>query len=63
MPSTRIKNLAYRCLLPFRAPAADTDPVAESSGHPLCDRNGLVRILRKHHVLGGSVLISSGNDC
>ena len=62
MPSTRIKNLAYRCLLPFRAPAADTDPIAASSGYPLCDRKSLVRILRKHHVLGGAVLVSSGSD-
>ena len=62
MPSTKIKNLAYRALLPFRAPAADRDPIAEIIGHPLSARKELTRILRMHHVLGGSVLISSGNE-
>ena len=62
MPSTRIKNLAYRALLPFQAPPSDRDPVAGVTGHPLADRNSLVRILRKHHVLGGSILISSGEN-
>ena len=62
MPSTKIKNLAYRVLLPFRAPAADRDPVAEIMGHSLSARKELTRILRKHHVLCGSVLISSGSD-
>ena len=62
MPSTKIRNLVYRSVLPFRAPAADRDPVASFSGHPVSDMNGLARILRKHHVLGGAVLISSGDD-
>lgn len=62
MPSTRIKNLAYRMLLPFRAPPADRMPIAEMSGHPLSASGELIRILRRHHVLGGSVLIASGND-
>ena len=62
MPSTKIKNLAYRALLPFWAPASDRDPISDVSGHPLAERKELSRILRKHHVLGGSILISSGND-
>ncbi len=62
MPSTRLKNLAYRVLLPLRAPAPDRHPISGMSGHPLAARDELVRILRKHHVLGGSVLVSSGGE-
>ena len=62
MPSTRIKNLAYRCLLPFKAPVPDRDPVAVFSGHPICARKELSRILRKHRVLGGSLLIEKENE-
>ena len=62
MPSTRLKNLAYRALLPLRAPAPDRHPISGVSGHPLSARDELTRILRKHHVLGGSVLVSSGDE-
>ena len=62
MPSTRIKNLAYRCLLPFKAPVPDRDPVAVFSGHPICAQKELSRILRKHRVLGGSLLIEKENE-
>ncbi len=62
MPSTKIKNIAYRILLPLRAPKADHDPISGIKGHPLCSGKELARILRKHHVLGGAVLVTSHND-
>ena len=62
MPSTRIKNLAYRALLPLQAPVPDRNPISGISGHPLTARKELTRIIRRHHVLGGSLLVSSGND-
>ena len=62
MPSTKIKNLAYRILLPVKAPQADRSPVTDVSGHPLFCFHELIRILRKHRVLGGSVLVSSGTE-
>ena len=62
MPSTRIKNLAYRALLPLQAPVPDRNPISGISGHPLAARKELTRIIRRHHVLGGSLLVSSGND-
>ncbi len=62
MPSTEFRNLAYRVLLPLRAPAADRHPITGVSGHPLSAQENLTRILRKHHVLGGSILISSGKE-
>jgi len=61
MPSTRLKNLAYRAMLPFLAPKLDSDPITGITGDPLCSGKELIRILRRHHVLGGSVLISSGD--
>lgn len=62
MPSTKIKNIAYRVLLPLRAPKADHNPISVVNGHPLCSEKELASILRKHHVLGGAVLVSSRND-
>ena len=62
MPSTKLKNILYRTALPFAAPSAGTDPLLPVSGHRINDLNGLSRIIRRHHMLGGSVLISDGKD-
>ena len=62
MPSTKLKNALYRAALPFAAPSAGTDPLLPVSGHRINDLNGLSRIIRRHHMLGGSVLISDGKD-
>ena len=62
MPSTKLKNILYRTALPFAAPSAGTDPLLPVSGHRINDLNGLSPIIRRHHMLGGSVLISDGKD-
>lgn len=62
MPSTKLKNILYRTALPFAAPSAGTDPLLPVSGHRINDLNGLSRIIRRHHMLGGSVLISDGKE-
>ena len=60
MPSTPLKNLAYRAMLPFRAPSPGRKPVTEVTGQPLISPRELEGIIRRHHVLGGSVLLSDG---
>ena len=62
MPSTKLKNALYRTALPFMAPSAGIDPLLPGSGHRINDLNGLSRIIHRHHVLGGAVLISDGKD-
>ena len=62
MPSGQMKNLLYKLALPVFAPSPEKDPVISVTGHPLDDRKSLARILRKHHVLGASVLLASHED-
>ena len=61
MPSTKLKNLAYRMLLPLRSPSPDANPVRAFIGEPIRDQQGLVRMLKKHRVMGGALLISAGD--
>ena len=58
MPSTRLKNLAYRMLLPVRSPAPDADPVTGIIGQPVTGRKELTRILKTQRVSGGALLLS-----
>ena len=62
MPSTKLKNLAYRMMLPIRSPVPDRYPVTYISGHSLSDRSGLIRILKKHRVMGAALMFSSSED-
>lgn len=61
MPTTPIKNLLYRLLLPT-APGPDKNCIMGIQGHGISQPGALTRILRKNHVLGSSILISNGKD-
>lgn len=62
MPTTKAKNLLYRLLLPFCAPRSGTHPVRTVSGHEIVNLKSFEHLVRKHHVLGSSTLITSGVD-
>lgn len=62
MPTTRIRNAAYRFLLPFCAPSCGPHPVSSVTGHALACPKPFEHMLRRHHVLGSSVLLRSGPD-
>lgn len=62
MPTTAIKNLAYRALLPMRAPRIPAHPIRSVTGHALCARPALERILRRNHVLGAATWIEVGTE-
>lgn len=62
MPTTKLKNTVYRLALPFCAPNCSRHPVTSVSGRdPVC-LCGLEALLRKHHVLGSAVLLTSGDQ-
>lgn len=60
MPTTKLKNTAYLMLLPFMAPACAAHPVSSVSGHDLNSRRTFESLIRRHHVLGSCVLLTSG---
>ena len=62
MPTTVLKNVIYRFLLPFCAPGCGRNPVSGLTGHELICRSGFEKLIRKHHVLGSATLLSSGNQ-
>jgi len=63
MPTTKMKNLAYRLALPIMAPRTPARPVHLVSGRPLNHAGRYARLLRRHHVQGASTLFASGEDC
>ncbi len=60
MPTTRIKNLEYRLMLPFLAPRPGKDPLLSAEGYPIRNKNTFLHLIRRHHVLGSATLISDG---
>ena len=59
MPTTPIKNCLYRLALPFCAPRPDRQCLVLQQGHSLMTGKHFVRIIRRHHVLGSSTLLST----
>ena len=62
MPTTKLKNLAYRAMLPFCAPSCGKSPVSSVSGHPVGSLSAFTRLIRRHHVLGSATLLSDGKS-
>ena len=62
MPTTWYKNTLYRLLLPFFAPGCGRHPVTSFTGHDLFSVHDLSALLRRHHVLGSAVLVSSPDN-
>ena len=60
MPTTKIKNRLYKCLLPFAAPSVRKKPLARVTGHPITHNDLLISIIRRHHMTGTAGLISDG---
>ncbi len=61
MPTTPMKNLLYRAALPLAAPAP-RGMQHDCSGRALTDLKGYERLLKKHHVLGASLLLWDGRN-
>lgn len=59
MPTTKLKNTAYRLMLPLLAPSSGRHPVSSLSGHPIRYLHSFEYLIRRHHVLGSSVLLAS----
>lgn len=62
MPTTKIKNLIYRAMLPFFAPKCDHNPVDTVIGHPVHHYRYVEKLYRKYHILGSATLLSSEKD-
>lgn len=60
MPTTTLKNLAYRAALPLLAPSPRGKMRVETTGHEIRHLPEYLRLLTRHHVLGSSLLIQSG---
>ncbi len=52
----------YRAALPVLSPSPDKDVIHACIGRSLENADALSHILRKHHVLGGSILLDSGTE-
>ena len=61
MPTSKGKNLLYRCMLPA-APRLHGSPVSDFYGHKIEYFPHLKRIIRHHHISGGAFLFSSGSS-
>ena len=62
MPTTKLKNAVYRAILPFCAPRCGPRSVSGVAGRPFCRRRDFERLIRRHHVLGSSTLLASGDQ-
>lgn len=62
MPTTKLKNLIYRSMLPLMAPNCGRAPVSSCSGHSVHELASFVRLIRRHHVLGSATLLSDGQS-
>lgn len=61
MPTTKFKNFAYQIMLPFLAPGPANNPVSGSEGCCLTHQKDLIRLIRKHHVLGSATMLGCGS--
>lgn len=61
MPTSKLKNVVYRALLPISAPNCERNPITSVTGHPVIHTTRLRNLYRKHHILGSATLLSSGD--
>lgn len=62
MPSTPLKNLIYRAVLPFSAPNPHKQMNHAESGKALTHLPHYEHLLVKHRVLGATLLLSDGTE-
>lgn len=60
MPSTPLKNLIYRAVLPFKAPSPYKLMRHAAEGQPLNHLPYYEHLMVRHHVLGASLLLDDG---
>lgn len=60
MPTSNLRNLLYRAALPL-APSPRWQMTHEAYGEPI-DIKAYERLLRQHHVLGASLLLTTGDE-
>ncbi len=58
MPTSRARNLIYRAALPLLAPSPRGRMQHVLTGAPVGDLPGYERLLRRHHVLGATLLLA-----
>lgn len=62
MPTSGSKNLLYRLALPFLAPSIPPLPILSFVGRKPVYLKQFERIIRRNHVSGAAVLLSSGTE-
>lgn len=62
MPSSPLKNLIYRCALPFAAPNPHKQMKHTETGKALAHLPYYEHLLVKHRVLGASLLLADGSQ-
>lgn len=62
MPTSKLKNAAYRFLLPFSKTDSGSSPLSGVYGHELTYPSSFEKLIRRHHVLGSATLIETGNQ-
>ena len=62
MPTTKLKNIAYRFLIPLKSPRLGKKTVITELGRPLISFDLYRHLLRKHHVMGSACLVADENE-
>lgn len=60
MPTTNLRNIAYKAALPLLAPSPRGQMTHRQEGHPI-DLKQWERIMCRHHVLGATLLLTRGD--
>ena len=61
MPTTKLKNLIYRTLLPYSGTDCGPNPISSVTGHDIACKDSFQSLIRRHHVLGSCTLLESYN--
>ncbi len=62
MPTTKLKNAAYRMLLPLKAVRPGSEIDFRTEGRSFLNKESYIRLLGKHHVMGSAGLAVSGDE-
>ena len=62
MPTTKLKNLAYRILIPLKSPRLGKETEITVLGRSLITFDQYRKLLQKHHVMGSACLVADENE-
>ena len=62
MPTTKLKNAAYRFLIPLKSPRLGKETEFIEQGRRLITFDQYRHFLRKHHVMGSACLVADENE-